>query len=101
MESSAAVDGYGNVYFGCHDGNVYALSNIGKILWIFATGHAVYSSPAISANGILYIGSDNSYVYALRMLNGFPIWAIKTNGPLRSSPSLGEFSILNLLIEPI
>ena len=93
VESSAAVDRYGNVYFGSHDGNIYALSNAGKILWIFYTGYAIYSSPAISTNGILYVGSDDSNIYALRMLNGFPIWAIKTNGPIRSSPSLGESSI--------
>ena len=97
VESSAAVDGRGNVYFGSHDGNVYALSNIGKILWLFNTGHAIYSSPAISINGILYVGSDDSNIYALQMLTGFPVWAIKTSGPIRSSPSLGEFSILNLL----
>ena len=45
------------VYFGSGDGNVYALSAAtGAKLWNFATGAAIFPSPAV-ANGVVYIGS--------------------------------------------
>ena len=36
----------------------------GQLLWRYLTGSAVDSSPAV-VNGVVYIGSDDEYVYAL------------------------------------
>ena len=45
--------------------DVYALkASTGALLWSYATGNGVYSSPAV-ANGVVYIGSDDGNVYAL------------------------------------
>ena len=45
-------------------GTVYALNKAdGNEIWSYPTGGAMYSSPAM-ANGVLYIGSMDSHVYA-------------------------------------
>jgi outer membrane protein assembly factor BamB len=57
--------GEGAVYFGSVDGGVYSLdTNTGNLRWRFQTEGPVISSPVV-ADGIVYIGSDDRYVYAL------------------------------------
>jgi eukaryotic-like serine/threonine-protein kinase len=64
--SSPAIDSKGHIYFGSKDGNIYGLkASTGKQIWKFKTNGPVISSPAIE-NGILYIGSEDGYVYALK-----------------------------------
>jgi outer membrane protein assembly factor BamB len=54
----------GVVYVGSYDSNLYALNaSTGAILWSFATGGNVISSPAV-ANGVVYVGSGDHKVYA-------------------------------------
>jgi eukaryotic-like serine/threonine-protein kinase len=68
----------GAVYFGCGDGNIYALdSKGGQLKWKFHTGDVVHASPAI-ADGVVYIGSWDSYFYALDAETGKEIWKFKT-----------------------
>jgi outer membrane protein assembly factor BamB len=48
-------------------GNLSALDPLtGSILWEFATGGSSNSSPAIGADGTVYVGSDDGRVYAIR-----------------------------------
>ena len=64
----------GSVYFGCGDGNVYALDAVtGDLKWKFQTGDVVHASPAL-ANGILYIGSWDSFLYAIEAATGKEKW---------------------------
>jgi outer membrane protein assembly factor BamB len=75
--SSPAVDA-GMVYFGCGDGNVYALAaDTGELKWKFMTQSVVHSSPAI-ADRVVYIGSWDSYLYALDAATGQERWRFKT-----------------------
>lgn len=55
------------VYFGTQSGRVYALSqSSGALLWSFQTpADSISSSPAIAADGTLWIGSDATTVFAL------------------------------------
>ncbi len=46
------------------DHNVYALNPDGSLLWSYSTGGKVESSPAIGADGTVYIGSDDRKLYA-------------------------------------
>lgn len=41
-----------------------------KVLWKYATGGQVYSSPVIGSDGTMYIGSYDSKVYALTSWHG-------------------------------
>jgi outer membrane protein assembly factor BamB len=59
----------GVVYVGSGygDNNVYALdAATGTLLWSYATGGPVRSSPAV-ANGVVYIGSGDQSLYAFHV----------------------------------
>ena len=61
-------------------GTGYALAvEVGQLKWKFETGWKVSSSPAIGANGTIYVGGDK-YVYALDEENGAKKWLFKREG---------------------
>ena len=52
------------VYIGARDSKIYAIDySSRKIIWQYKTDGWVDSSPAI-ADGVLYIGSNDGYIYA-------------------------------------
>ncbi len=55
------------------------------LLWQYKTGDSVLSSPAIS-NGLVYVGSNDDYVYAIDANSGELKWKYKTGGDVFSSP---------------
>ena len=56
--------------FGSGDGNVYSLNaESGALNWKFKTGDVVHASPAI-ADGTVFIGSWDSYFYAIEACDG-------------------------------
>ncbi|HUO04739.1 MAG TPA: PQQ-binding-like beta-propeller repeat protein [Candidatus Binataceae bacterium] len=62
--------------------------NFGGEKWHFTTGGAVYSSPAIGADGTVYIGSDDGNLYAINP-DGTKKWIFATSGSEGSSPAVG------------
>jgi outer membrane protein assembly factor BamB len=53
------------VYIGCDDGNVWAVDAVsGEKLWGYKTGGMVWTDPWV-AEGVLYVASDDGYLYAL------------------------------------
>jgi outer membrane protein assembly factor BamB len=60
--------------------SLYAISATeGKKLWQFTTGDVVHTTPAI-ANGSLFFGSFDGFVYALNIADGSLHWKFKTIG---------------------
>ena len=49
----------------------------GALKWKFATGNVVHASPAV-AGGVVYIGSWDRYLYALRAEDGSLLWKFET-----------------------
>ncbi len=82
--------------FGSLDGNLYILNpETGAEIARYKTGGDVKSSPAISADGHIYVGSSDQYLYAFHLEPGLisgqrlvKDWAVKTKGEVYSSPSL-------------
>ena len=66
----------------------------GTVLWEFETGFRVTSSPALGADGTVYVGSDDFKVYALDGKSGAKKWEFVTGGGVNSSPILGADGIL-------
>jgi len=65
MASTPAVGADGVIYATCGV-SVYAVSPDGAtVLWSFATGWFTESSPVITPEGTLYIGSQDSRIYAI------------------------------------
>jgi len=84
--SSPAI-GFGRVYAARDDGTVFALDErTGKVDWSFATGGAVYGSPAVArvpgTPPSVYIGSENGTFYALDARTGKPRWRYRVGGPV-------------------
>jgi len=53
------------VYVGSWDNNIYAINPNGSQKWRFLTGMHGDSSPAIGADGTIYVGAGDFYIYAL------------------------------------
>jgi len=51
----------------------------------------VYSTPAVS-DGVVYIGSYDSFLYALNATTGGEIWSYKTGYALQSSQAYNNCS---------
>ena len=60
-------------------------SNVRK--WRYSTGGFVYSSPAIASDGTVYVGSQDSLLYALNP-DGTLKWKYHTNERVGSSPAI-------------
>jgi outer membrane protein assembly factor BamB len=55
--------------------------------WSTATGGAVESSPAVSGDGTLYVGSRDHSLHAFDAASGAPRWATDLGGDVDSSPA--------------
>jgi outer membrane protein assembly factor BamB len=79
----------GAVYVGSGDNNVYALdASTGSLLWSYATGGPVSSSPAL-VNGVVYVGAESSDVYALNASTGSLLWSYPAD-IVGSSPAVAN-----------
>jgi outer membrane protein assembly factor BamB len=88
-EASAAL-AYNTIYVPTGK-NVYALeAENGTVKWSRPLdGEYSVSSPAV-ANGKVYFGLDNNYVYALDAFTGDLVWSYKTEGAVQSSPAISD-----------
>jgi outer membrane protein assembly factor BamB len=62
-------------------------TKFGGVKWTFKTGGPVVSSP-VTADGTLYIGSWDGYVYALDQETGKEKWKYKSRMPVASTPAV-------------
>jgi outer membrane protein assembly factor BamB len=88
VRSSAAIGPDGAIYFGCDDGNLYALEPNGAERWAFPAGSAVGSSPAIAADGTIYFGCDDGKLYAVDP-DGTELWNFGSADYVFASPAIG------------
>lgn len=86
IDSSPAV-GSGLVMFGAGD-DVDAVSQAsGALVWQTLTSSEVLSSPSLSG-GLLYVGSNNGTLYALKTTTGSVAWTATLAGSVIDSPSV-------------
>ena len=79
------------IYVASDDGAVYALWLNGNnciLKWKFQASTQFHSSPAIGNNGLVYIGSHNGQIYAIKP-DGKLKWSYPTGGAIYSSPAIG------------
>lgn len=110
VESSAAIGADGTIYIGSKypdyaylggdrtdlteigsntTGYLYAIDpDDGTCLWYTDLYGHVKSSPAIGADGTIYVGSDKEDVFAVNPTTGAIAWQYPTRGPVRSSPAI-------------
>jgi len=82
-----AISSDGTIYWGVTDGNLYALSSDGALLWKYHTGHEIYTAPVIGYDGTIFF---NCYItlYALNA-DGSLKWSA-TSGSLNYSPAISQ-----------
>jgi outer membrane protein assembly factor BamB/PKD repeat protein len=80
----------GTIYAGSNYPNnrLYALNPDGTLKWTFDTGEVFLSTPAISAEGTIYVGSKLRKLFALNP-DGTLKWEFETQGFVESSPVIG------------
>lgn len=61
----------------------------GSELWRYQTGGAIYSAPEI-VDGVIYIGSLDHFIYALRTQDGSVLWRYQTGGAISSKAILAD-----------
>src|SRR5271154_3255914 len=57
------------------------------VKWRFKTGGPIVASPAI-ADGVVYIASMDTYLYAIDQTTGKEKWKFKSSMPIASSPAI-------------
>ncbi|HWE32236.1 MAG TPA: PQQ-binding-like beta-propeller repeat protein [Solirubrobacteraceae bacterium] len=58
--------------------------------WAFATGRGIFSTPVLGGDGSVYVGSGDTYFYALGS-DGRLRWRIKTGGLIDAAGALSAF----------
>ena len=59
------------------------------VKWKFKTDAPVIGSPAIS-NGVVFVGSVDTFFYAIDQATGRLKWKFETNGSIQSSPAISD-----------
>jgi predicted amidohydrolase YtcJ/outer membrane protein assembly factor BamB len=75
--------------FGCDDGNLYFLNQIGKLVDKFEIGSKIEASLLVDKNN-LYLGSEDHYFYCLNLTKRKLKWKVKTGGKILSQPIVDE-----------
>lgn len=84
ISSDAAMFRANAAHAGVYDSSAPRLA---AVKWRFHVSGKLFSSPTVS-NGIVYIGSSNGRLYAVRAANGSPLWSFATKGALNSTPAI-------------
>ncbi len=64
-------------------------SKLAGVKWRFRTKGMIFSSPSV-LNGVVYVGSTDGNLYAIRVSDGSLVWKFATKGPVNSSPAVSD-----------
>lgn len=84
----AAAIARDRVYFGSLDSNLYCLDTTGKQRWSLYLGDEIYCTPAIGADGTIYVGTDKGTLVAVAP-NGKKKWSFGTGDEIAGAPTIG------------
>jgi outer membrane protein assembly factor BamB/tRNA A-37 threonylcarbamoyl transferase component Bud32 len=91
VRSSPVIDN-DHLFFGSDGGEFLCLDLSGDMKWRFQTRRKIMSTPLVRER-IVYVGSDDWYMYALDIEQGYPIWRYRTRGAVVSSPVFADGKI--------
>jgi len=88
ISSSPAISADGTrIVVGNDSGYVYCFDDTLGVVWKVLLGVPVNSSPAITSDGVVYIGCDDAKLYALNLANGSNVYPpFLANDFITSSP---------------
>ena len=82
----AAMFRGGPAHLGVYDSPAPSLASV---KWRFHAKARIVSSPVVSG-GVVYVGSNDRNLYAVRAVDGSQIWAFTTKGAVTSSPAVAN-----------
>jgi outer membrane protein assembly factor BamB len=83
-----ASDGQ-QVFLPAMDHSLYSLHlDTGSLIWRKDLGGAMAAPPVLGADGVLYLGTFGSEMYALKMQDGSQVWKMATSGWVWDEPAL-------------
>lgn len=102
VSSSPAVDEKKGIVVGASEapggggggGSVFALTLTGSLIWASPPESVKMSSPAISGNSLVYVGTADGKLLCLNETSGVIVWSYTTAGPVTSSPAISENHVL-------
>jgi outer membrane protein assembly factor BamB/tRNA A-37 threonylcarbamoyl transferase component Bud32 len=80
------------IFFGTDSGEFLCMDVSGELRWRFECRRRIMST-ALVQEGFIYIGSDDWYIYALDIEQGYPNWRFRTRGPVVSSAAYADGNI--------
>jgi outer membrane protein assembly factor BamB len=86
VDGGPVIDNNGNIYFGDKGRDIYAIDSEGFLNWKYETEGAITSTPALSNDGVLYVGSWDDHLYAFNASTGQLLWKRNAGGTIASSP---------------
>jgi outer membrane protein assembly factor BamB/subtilisin family serine protease len=89
VDTSPALGNYGFIYLAGAYSVVALDAKTGTLKWSTGIPATVYSSPAIGADGTLYVGDRVGHLYALDPITGVAKWMFQAAGMLYGSPTVG------------
>lgn len=78
-------------YIQAYNGFLYSLDSRGRKIWRIKTD--LYDNVFIRFNNVVYTGTRDGYLLALREGDGKELWRYKTNGSINSPPSISDGAI--------
>ncbi|OGO64919.1 MAG: protein kinase [Chloroflexi bacterium RBG_19FT_COMBO_50_10] len=75
------------VYFGTESGDMFCVDLGGTIKWRFKAKRSITSSP-VYAEGVIFVGSVDTVLYALDARTGYVLWRFRMNRATISTPCL-------------
>ncbi len=83
------------IYVASHDGNLYAVTTKdGREIWSHDAGGKIWTSPSISRDGTIYVGSDADRLVAIEP-SGEESWVFETTVPAKKGdkPEAGRYDV--------
>lgn len=77
VTSTPALLSTGALVVGSHDGRIHLVGPTGDSQFIAATGDLVFGSPAVTAEGLVLIGSDDDHLYAFDVKEKREAWRFR------------------------
>lgn len=77
------------VYYGNEEGDLFCVDLRGNAKWRFKAKRALTSSP-VHDNGIIYVGSVDTLLYALDAKSGYIIWRFRMTKASISTPCIAD-----------
>ena len=82
------------IYVASHDRHLYAVTTEGREIWSYDAGGKIWTSPSISRDGTIYIGSDADRLAAIAP-SGAKSWVFETTMPAKKGdkPEAGRYDV--------